>query len=262
MGLFRALTIGAFILAVPLALLTTNIRVAISEKPVYDYSVRHYGAEEAAGIPESELLRANQQIHDYLLNDRPGALSITVVDKRGDAVSLFNVRETAHMADVRDLVSVLFLVQALAIGAVIALAVVMLALWPPRALAAAALSGSALTVAILALTSLISLSGFDAAWSQFHGIAFANDFWELDPDTDHLIQMFPESFWFDVTMLIGAATMLEALVISAVSLGYMMVSRPREDSSPKHEPRATRLRPPLRQRPRPIAPPDPRHYLR
>jgi len=262
LGLFRALTIGAFILAVPLALLTTNIRVAISERPVYDYSVRHHGAAEAAGIPESELLRANGQIHDYLINDRPGALSITVVDKGGEVVSLFNVRETAHMADVRDLVSVLFRVQALAIGVLIALAVVMLALWPPRALAAAALSGSALTIAILALASLISLSGFDAAWSEFHGIAFANDFWELDPDTDHLIQMYPESFWFDITMLIGAATLLEALVISALSLGYMVVSRPRDDSSPKHEHRPARLRHPLREHPRPIAPPDPRHYLR
>lgn len=262
MGLFRALTIGAFIFAVPLALLTTNVRVAISEKTVYDYSVRHYGAEEAAGIPESELLRANEQIRDYLLNDRTGALSITVLDKRGDTVSLFGVRETAHMADVRDLVSVLFLVQALAIGAVLTLAVIMLALWPPRALAAAALSGSALTAAMLALASLVSLSGFDAAWSQFHGIAFANDFWQLDPDTDHLIQMFPESFWFDITMLVGAVTVLEALVISAASLGYMMVSRPGDDSTPKHELRRSGLRPPFRQRRRPIAPPDPRHYLR
>ena len=51
MGLFRALTIGAFILVVPLALITTNIRVAISEKPVYDYAVRHYGAQEASASP-------------------------------------------------------------------------------------------------------------------------------------------------------------------------------------------------------------------
>jgi hypothetical protein len=78
-GLFRVLTIGAFILAIPLALITTNIRVAISEKPVYDYAVRHDGAEEASGIPESELLRANGQIHDYLIHGGL-ALSITVLD--------------------------------------------------------------------------------------------------------------------------------------------------------------------------------------
>ena len=262
MGLFRALTIGAFILAVPLALITTNIRIAISEQPVYDYAIKHYGAEKASGIPESELLAANDQIHDYLVHSRPGALSISVLNQDGGVVPLFNVTETAHMADVRDLVSVLFAVQALALGALVALAVVMLVMWPPRALAAAALYGSVLTAGILALTSIVSLSGFDAAWSQFHVIAFANDFWELDPDTDHLIQMFPEAFWFDITMLIGAATMAEAVLISAASVGYLILSRPREEPRPQHDPRPALPRPHLEERPRPIAPPNPKHYLR
>ncbi len=262
MGLFRALTIGAFILAVPLALITTNIRVAISEKPVYDYAVRHYGAQEASSIPESELLRANEQIHDYLVHDRSGALSITVMDETGDAGPLFNVKETAHMADVRDLVDVLFTVQALAIGALISLAVVMLALWPPRALAAASLFGALLTAGVLALASLISVTGFDAAWSQFHVIAFANDFWELNPRTDHLIQMFPEDFWFDITMLIGAVTMLEVVIISAASVGYLALSRPEQEPKPQHDPRPALPRPPLEERHRRIAAPNPKHYLR
>lgn len=262
MGLFRALTIGAFILAVPLALITTNVRLAISEQPVYDYAVRHYGAEDASGIPEPELLRANGQIHDYLVHNRSGALSITVLDQDGQPAPLFNIRETAHMADVRDLVRVLFAVQALALGALVALAVVMLVLWPPRALAAAALYGSVLTAGVLALASLVALSGFDAAWSQFHVIAFANDFWELDPDTDHLIQMFPEAFWFDITVLIGAATMAEAVLISAASAGYLVISRPREEPRVQHDPRPALPRPPLEERTRHIAPPNPKHYLR
>ncbi|HSP55727.1 MAG TPA: TIGR01906 family membrane protein [Dehalococcoidia bacterium] len=262
MGLFRALIIGAFILVVPLALITTNIRVAISEQPVYDYAVRHYGAEQASGIPQAELLRANDTIHDYLVNSRSGALSITVIDQQGQAVSLFNIKETAHMADVRDLVGVLFLVQALALAGLIALAVVMLAMWPPRALAAAALYGSVLTAGILAMAALLSLSGFDAAWSQFHGIAFTNDFWELDPSTDHLIQMFPEAFWFDITMLIGVATMAEAVLISACSVGYLMLSRPRGERKVTPEPRPALPRPPYEERQRHITAPDPRHWVR
>jgi integral membrane protein (TIGR01906 family) len=247
---------------VPLALITTNIRVAISEQPVYNYAVRHYGAEQASGIPLSELLRANGTIHDYLVNSRSGALSITVIDQQGQAMSLFNIKETAHMADVRDLMEVLFLVQALAVAGLIALAVVMLAMWPPRALAAAALYGSVLTAGILAVAALLSLSGFDAAWSQFHGIAFTNDFWELDPSTDHLIQMFPEAFWFDITMLIGVATMAEAVLISACSVGYLMLSRPRGERKVAPEPRPALPRPPYEERQRHITAPDPRHWVR
>jgi integral membrane protein (TIGR01906 family) len=259
LGLFRALIIALFILAVPVALVTTNIRIAISEKAVYDYAVRNYGAEKASGISEAELIRANGEIRDYLVNQPDGALSPTVTNLDGDEEVLFDVRETAHMADVRDLVGTLFAVQVLAVALVISLAVLMLVLWPPRALAAAAFYGSVLTAIILGLASLLALAGFDSAWSQFHVVAFTNDFWELNPATDHLIQMYPEAFWFDVTMLIGIATLAQAVAISALSAVYLVATAP-----PPPEPRA--LPDPRPDLPRPehlrnrIAPPDPRHY--
>ena len=243
-----------FILAIPLALITTNVRVAISEKAVYDYAVQHYGAEKASGIPEAELLRANEQIHSYLTKGQSGALSTTVHDNSGREVSLFNARETAHMADVRDLVALLFTVQMVAVAAVIALGV-MLVLWKPRALAAAALCGSLLTAAVLAVGGLLAISGFDAAWAQFHGIAFSNHLWELNPARDHLIQMFPEPFWFDITLLIGVATLLESVLISAGAVVYLAYSG--AGAAPRLLPQPMRSLLPG-QRPR-MSPPNPKH---
>jgi integral membrane protein (TIGR01906 family) len=258
MDLFRVLVIGVFILAIPVALLTTNVRLAFSEKAVYDYAVRNYGAEEASGIAESELIRANGQIREYLVNSQPGLLSITVKDSEGREKQLFNVRETAHMADVRDLVGALFSVQIAALALLLALAVVMLVMWPPRALAAAALYGSVLAAGLLGLASLIALSGFDSAWTQFHVVAFRNDFWLLNPNEDHLIQMFPEAFWFDITMLIGIVTLLQATVIAGISAAYLLITRPREEKRAVPEPRD--LPPPdAGTRPR-ISPPDPGRY--
>lgn len=233
LGLVRALIIAVFILVIPVTLITTTVRVAISEKAVYDYAVRHYGAEEASGIGESELIRSNREIRDYLVQQRTGALSPTVTNRNGESEVLFNARETAHMADVRDLIGTLFTVQLLAVTLTLILGVAFLVLWPPRALAAAALYGSVLTAIILGLASLLALSGFDAAWSQFHVIAFNNDFWNLDPVTDHLIQMYPEDFWFDVTMLIGVAVLVQAVIISAVAIVYLVIS------APPPEPRVT-----------------------
>jgi len=234
-GLFRALVIGLFIVCIPVALITTNIRVAISEQSVYDYSVRHFGASEASGIPESELIRANGEIRDYLA-DGDGALSITVVNNLGVEESLFNVRETAHMADVRDLVQGMFSVQVVALALMLFLAVVMLVLWPPRALAAATLYGSLLTGGSLGVVGIVAASGFDSAWSQFHVIAFANDFWLLNPRTDHLIQMFPESFWLQITSFIGILILVEATVIAIASTFYLRLSRSREEGVDKPRP--------------------------
>ena len=142
------------------------------------------------------------------------------------------------MADVRDLVSGMFVVQIASIAALLALAVVMLVLWPPRALAAAGLYGAVLTGGVLAMGGFLALTGFDAAWSQFHVIAFANDFWQLNPRTDHLIQMFPQAFWERATVAVGGAIVLEAGIIASAAWLYLYLTRaqPESDLPLKPEP--------------------------
>lgn len=265
LGIVRIFIIGAFIVAIPLALITSTIRLAISEPAVYDYSVKRYDAHEATGVPEPELLRTNDEIHRYLTGDYRGPLSISVTYKDGTTGSLFNARETAHMADVRDLVRAMFTVQIAAVAAILVLAVIMLAMWPPRALAAAVMYGSILTVAFLGLMGVLVASGFDAAWSQFHVIAFANDLWRLDPDTDHLIQMFPESFWQQATIAIGGMIILESVALALASALYLYFTRPQPepDQPVKPDPALpgrtghSRTDTPPR-----LSPPNPRHYVR
>ena len=258
MGLFRSLIIGLFILAIPVALITTTVRFAASEHRVYDYSVRQYDAASVSGIPQAELLRANRELVGYFKGGDPGPLRIEVQDDSGQRVSLFNARETAHMGDVRDLFQALFTVQAIAVAAALTLAVLMLVLWPVRALAAAALYGSLLTMGVVGFTGLVAVTGgFEAAWDQFHFLAFSNDLWRLNPASDHLIQMFPEAFWRDISVLIGAFTLLQALIISGAATAYLILSRSKEAATAPPEPRASLPRPQL---PR-IAPPDPRRYV-
>ncbi|HEU4758558.1 MAG TPA: TIGR01906 family membrane protein [Dehalococcoidia bacterium] len=261
MGLFRSLGIGLFILALPVALIATNIRFAASEPRVYDYSVRQYGAASAASIPEAELLRANRGLVRYLTADDVGPLRIEVRDSRGRTESLFNARETAHMADVRALFQALFKVQVIALAVALSLAVLMLVWWPVRALAAAALFGSLLTMGVIGLAGAVAMTGFDSAWSQFHFLAFSNDFWRLDPNTDHLIQMFPEPFWRDITTLIGAFTLLEALLIGGLAFAYLIATKPHGEPKVVPEPRPRLPRPPVAQPPPRIPPPQPRHYI-
>jgi hypothetical protein len=56
--------------------------------------------------------------------------------------------------------------------------------------------------------------------------------------------------------------MAEAVLISAASVGYLVLSRPREDPKAPHDPRPALPRPQIEERVRPIGPPDPKHYLR
>src|SRR5881396_3086358 len=89
LAVIRVGLIALFILAVPIGLIATNIRVAVSEQPVYDYSVKHYDAPAVSNIPESELLRANGQIHRYLTAKDPPPLAIDVTNRSGVSGPLF-----------------------------------------------------------------------------------------------------------------------------------------------------------------------------
>ena len=248
-----------FIAAIPIALIATNIRVAISEQDVYDYSVREYNSAEVSGIPESELVRANGEIKEYLTSEQTRELAVKVRNDRGATVPLFSARETAHMADVRDLVQLLFAVQIVSVVAVLTLAV-MIVIWSPRALAMAALCGVLLTGGLLGTAGAVAASGFDSAWTEFHVFAFSNDLWQLDPSRDHLIQMYPEAFWLEITTLIVTATLLEAVLIGGAAAGYLLVSRPqsaplRALTAPEVAGAAGHSRPKL-------TAPNPRHYFR
>jgi len=212
-----------------------------------------------SGIPESELLRANGEIRDYLTAEQAGELAIKVQDDRGATVPLFSARETAHMADVRALVQMLFTVQIASVLAVLTLAV-MIVIWSPRALATAALCGALLTGVLLGTAGVVAASGFDSAWTEFHVVAFSNELWQLDPSRDHLIQMYPEAFWLEITTLIVTATLLEAALIGAAAGAYLLLGRP------QHVPLRTLLTqevagPAGHSRPK-LTAPNPRHYFR
>ena len=56
-------------------------------------------------------------------------------------------------------------------------------------------------VLVIGAVGVMVAIGFESTWERFHELAFTNDLWLLNPRTDHLIQMFPEPFWQDMTFV-------------------------------------------------------------
>jgi integral membrane protein (TIGR01906 family) len=126
--------------------------------------------------------------------------------------SLLNDREVAHMRDVRGvfagfwllvLASVAVLVLAFRRGSAAAGA---------RAATWRAVSGGARGLAIsLAIAGAVALLAFDAAFEVFHRLFFGAGTYTFDPRTDHLVQLFPEHFWSDTAIAVGAVAIVMAL---------------------------------------------------
>jgi len=122
---------------------------------------------------------------------------------------ILDADERSHMRDVGGLVRVLLVLEGLAL--------VVLVLAGRRLRNARARRGRLLlsaagglgAVAVL-LAAFFAIS-FDAAFAAFHAIFFAAGTWQFGPDSN-LLRLFPEPFWFEVSLLAGAAIVLSALI--------------------------------------------------
>jgi len=64
-----------------------------------------------------------------------------------------------------------------------------------------------LAIVVLAI-GLVGAFAFDLAFEVFHRLFFAGGTYTFDPRTDRLVQLFPEQFWFETSMAVGALILL------------------------------------------------------
>lgn len=223
----RLLVFVLFLLALPATLILGAVRFAFSWQPVYTYAVQAYHADQVTGIPTGELLQATSSIRHYFTNSQRD-LNITVRDSAGRAEPLFNERELTHMRDVKSLVQRVYrLLDVAAAYVVLYLGISFRLRRPLRALAWDVLRASCLSIAILVAFGAASLlGGFDQLFTEFHMLSFSNDFWQLDPARDHLVQMFPLEFWLDITMFVAGLALLAAALILLISLLWIWKDHP------------------------------------
>lgn len=226
MGFARTLATILFIIALPVALVTTNVRLLANAPLVYDYAFDRYDGEQATGLSRADLDGTGAALREYFNNgEKTFYYPVTI---NGLQTSVFNARETKHMEDVKALFVKVNRAQEISVVFVL-LYTVTFFIWARdgqvRQLAAQCLFGLALGVAVVGGIGIIAAFGFESAFVRFHTIAFSNNLWQLNPATDRLIQMFPEPFWRDMTIALGAMCAVEALAIAAVSVVYLAGSR-------------------------------------
>lgn len=211
-----------FILCLPVLLLTAGIGVAVNSLWFYKYGFEKYSISQTTGLAEVELEKAAKGLIGYF-NSGEEDINVSVV-KDGQPFELFNQREIIHLKDVKGLI---WLNYKVLLGTLIfALCYVGVSLfWRKRRywrrLAWSVVGGGGITLALILALGLGTLLGFDQLFLQFHLISFTNPFWQLDPTTDYLIMLFPQGFWFDVTLFCLLITVFGVVVLGGAAGVYL-----------------------------------------
>lgn len=211
-----------FILCLPLVLLSGSIGWVVNSLWLYENGFEKYDISQATGLAEPELEKAARGLISYF---NSGEEQINVIlEKEGQPFILFNEREIIHLKDVKGLFRLDYfvflgtLVYVLGYGGYSLFRGKREGL---RRLARGVIWGSGITLGTMAALGLGTLVGFDRLFWQFHLISFANDFWLLDPATDYLVMLFPQGFWYDVTLVCALSTAVMAIILGGLAWGHL-----------------------------------------
>lgn len=207
-----------FVVVWPILLMSTAVTWIANQPGFYNAGFERHGVAAATGIRQSELDLVARKFVEYF-NSSQEYVDIKIV-RQGQEVDLFNKREVEHMKDVKGLVRFGYAVQWVSLLYATIFTSAGLFWWKGkrrRAVYKLVLGGCLATLFVMAGIAAMVLFNFEGFFLGFHLLSFSNDFWQLDPARDYLIRLFPEGFFFDASLLIGVAMMLEAAVVGGVA---------------------------------------------
>jgi integral membrane protein (TIGR01906 family) len=199
--------LGSFVIAPATALVILGGSILPFLTPVYiRVEQERAGVERLTGWDSGLVYEVTGSIVGDLLFAR-GDFDVAVGD-----TPVLNDRERGHMRDVRGVFLGFFAL--VAVSAVVLLVVFRRASGPvARAASWRAVGSGARGLAIaLAVAGAFALFAFDAAFEVFHELFFSAGSYTFDPRTDRLVQLFPEQFWSDTAIAVGAVAIAVAVL--------------------------------------------------
>lgn len=208
-ALMRTLQVLVSVLVL-LILILTGVRLLLTETFVrFEYQQKSF-PPDTYGMTKDERLTYAPIALEFLLKDVPPSF---LGDLRfDDGAVMFNERELQHMVDVQTLTQLFLKVW---YGSLVLFLVLGLVAWRGdwlgefrKMVSTAGLS----TIIVLGTLVLLLLLSFDVVFVGFHWIFFEGDSW-LFLYSDTLIRLFPEKFWQDAFLLVGAFSFLGGVLL-------------------------------------------------
>lgn len=201
-GRWMRKAVGAIVaLSVLFALLYTALEVnAFSMRYWENYQAR-FDITGRTGKSETEMRSASEDLVKYLKNGDDA-----LMEKH------FNARECAHMKDVYALFKLGRTLR------VLALAIVLWAWVLGGFTKKTFLFGLYVWDAVILVLGVLIAMNFSRAFILFHKLFFTNDLWLLNPKTDWMIRLLPESFFQGIALRTAISFLVGLILIHVLTI--------------------------------------------
>ncbi|MCZ7546399.1 MAG: DUF1461 domain-containing protein [Anaerolineae bacterium] len=202
------------IIATPAALTLASVRV-VAQPWFIDFEYRRPGfPPDLYGFTQEDRQAYGYFALEYLLYGK----EVAYLSERAfpDGAPMFNARELRHMEDVQAATQGAFAAHTALLAAMAAVAAYLA--WSPArrpALKRALFGGGLLTLGLLLALLALVLLNWNHFFNLFHQLFFESGTWRFYVD-DTLIRLYPEQFWFDAALAVGALTALGAALLVIV----------------------------------------------
>ena len=204
-----------YIILLPTFFISVNVIYITNSDWLYSYGWNRNHIEKSTGLSIEQLNSGSNQIKSYFNNDEE-YLDLIIVEN-GIKYSLYNEKEVLHMKDVKHLMKLTQ--NTVILSGLVILTHYLITIFNTKSLRKSIkqiLKSSKIsaysTIGFLSVFGLIASINFTWLFRQFHFISFSNDLWQLNPNTDYLIAMFPQRFFLETTIFIGIFTVFEFII--------------------------------------------------
>lgn len=198
------------------------IRLVVFDKGFYQEVYEAIDLAASENISDADLSDSINMMIDYVQGSRDN-LDGTITWKERQQPT-FNEKEISHMKDVRTLWQNAWKVFWWALG-LAALCYLLLYLWTKKHflswVSRGILDAYACIAVLLVFFGFWMAIDFTGLWVQFHHWFFSNQLWLLDPRTDFMIVICPETLFFQMIVRIACIFGLLSILLIGFSLYYL-----------------------------------------
>ncbi len=196
------------------ALAITGLSVVLFLNPIWvGFEQGRSGAATLTGYSPDQLKVVTGEVLGDLVFGPPD------FDQAVNGVPVFDLRERAHMVDVRGVFAGFGILVAIGTAIVVAAGLAARgAAWFRSAVG----RGALVLAGTIVVAGVVAAVAFDQAFEVFHQLFFPGGSYNFDPTSERLVQLFPIPFWEETSLVLGVVI----LVFSGVVARWGLRRRP------------------------------------